>query len=527
LNGGLKASDYADHLLEIAQSFRHLSHPGTVAMARPAQIKNRIVAIVDASRHRRAPGALWMVLGCAVFVGFVTVIAGQKAVSDEAEAAPQETPWWDGRLRAFFAAKEQHARRLAALENKQLAPEIWPYFQAGMNGGWKTATNLWVAMRARAHQYENTIPDETLSTAVWSPILETDLAWEQFANWQQKYVLAYGNDIISSIPDGGIYFGGTDPGRGVITAMSTSQAQADPFFTITQNALADGTYLDYVRLTYGDKIYTPTSEDSQNSFQEYVTDAQKRLGEDKLKPGEDVKMVDGKVNVQGQVAVMAINGLLTRLIFDKNPEREFYVEESFPLDWMYPHLLPNGLIMKINREPLTELPEEAIGQDHEYWSNYLEPMIGNWLTSQTTAREVAGFVEKVYHRGDLSGFTGDPEFLKDGWSPKAFSKLRSSIGGIYSWRLEQTKDSAVRQRMMEEADFAFRQAFVLCPTSPEAVFRYVNLLLSAQRFADAELIVATSIKVGQRDPQYEHTEGQFKDLLERIQQFRKQAEGKR
>ena len=61
----------------------------------------------------------------------------------------------------------------------------------------------------------------------------------------------YANDIIASIPPGSIYFGGTDPGRFLITAMEKSQVNADPFFLLTQNALADGNYLDYLRSMYG------------------------------------------------------------------------------------------------------------------------------------------------------------------------------------------------------------------------------------------------------------------------------------
>ena len=69
-------------------------------------------------------------------------------------------------------------------------------------------------------------------------------------------------------------------------------------------------------------------------------DAQKRMQHDmqlpnepkQIKPGEDVKIVDNRIQVSGQVAVMAINGLLTKDIFDKNPNHDFYVEESFPLD---------------------------------------------------------------------------------------------------------------------------------------------------------------------------------------------------
>ena len=46
--------------------------------------------------------------------------------------------------------------------------------------------------------------------------------------------------------------------------------------------------------------------------------------------------------VSGQVAVMMINGLLCKVIFDHNPTNDFYVEESFPLDWMYPYETPSA-----------------------------------------------------------------------------------------------------------------------------------------------------------------------------------------
>ena len=90
-----------------------------------------------------------------------------------------------------------------------------------------------------------------------------------------------------------------------------------------------------------------------------MADAQRRLAENKLKPGEDVKIVDDRVQVSGPVAVMSINGLIAKVIFDRNPDREFYIEESFALDWMYPYLEPHGLIMKLNRQPLAQLPGDS------------------------------------------------------------------------------------------------------------------------------------------------------------------------
>ena len=126
------------------------------------------------------------------------------------------------------------------------------------------------------------------------------------------------------------------------------------------------------------EMVSASNDDSQRCFKEYLDDAQKRLDHDRrlpneprqIRPGEDVRIVDNRVTVSGQVAVMAINALLTKVMFDKNPTNEFFVEESFPLEWMYPHLTPFGVIMKINRQPLTSLSEEVLRQDHEFWADY-------------------------------------------------------------------------------------------------------------------------------------------------------------
>ena len=112
---------------------------------------------------------------------------------------------------------------------------------------------------------------------IGSPSWSFDLAYDQVVNCDPKYTALLADGIINSIPAGSIYFGGTDPGRGVPTAFCKSQVDGDPFFTLTQNALADGSYLDYLRAMYGGKIYTPTAEDSQRCFQEYMADAQRRL----------------------------------------------------------------------------------------------------------------------------------------------------------------------------------------------------------------------------------------------------------
>jgi thioredoxin-like negative regulator of GroEL len=256
------------------------------------------------------------------------------------------------------------------------------------------------------------------------------------------------------------------------------------------------------------EIATPTPEDSQECFNEYLGDAQRRKQHDtefpneprQIKPGEDV-VVDNsaqppRVQVSGQVAVMSINGLLTKVIFDKNPGHEFYEEESYPLDWMYPYLTPFGVIMKINRQPLPEITQDIIDKDHAFWSRFSERTIGNWITYDTSVKDICDWAENVYLRHYFGGFTGDRKFVRDDDAQKAFSKLRSSIAAsIYLWRARNSHSPAENARVAREAEFALKQAFAYCPYSPEAVFHLMDLLLNANRIDDALQILKTCHKL--------------------------------
>jgi hypothetical protein len=318
----------------------------------------------------------------------------------------------------------------------------------------------------------------------------------------------------------------------------------DPFFTLAQNQLSDPAYLDYVRSMYGTKIYVPNENDLQKCFSEYMKDAQRRIEHDQkfpngpheIKPGEDVgKDSHDHIQVGGQVAVMSIHALVAKVIFDHETNRGFYVEESFPLDWMYPHLEPHGLIMKINREPLAQLPDEIIRHDHEFWTQRLAPVIGDWLKDDTSVQEICAFAKKVCVKHDLTGFKGDPRFVSDDWS-NWMSKLRSSVAGIYCWRMGISPSGGpvppecvaqtdpARQRMIKEADFAYRQAFALRPGSPEAVYRYANFLVNVdqKRTDDAIAIaeVASALHQGKPDS------NQFQYLLDALKKLRnKQTNG--
>jgi hypothetical protein len=188
--------------------------------------------------------------------------------------------------------------------------------------------------------------------------------------------------------------------------------------------------------------------------------------------------------------------------------------------------------MKINREPLASLSPEVVAQDRDYWSKQLKPMLGDWLTPETSVKQVCDFAEKVYVQKDLAGFTGNPKLVQNEYASKTYSKLRSSIAGLYNWRFaeasnklrimqvkspieqqavqpEKERLTEEQQRMLKAADFAFCQAFALCPRSPEAVFRYVSLLVNIGRVDDALLVAQTAAKV---DPANRQLDGLITEL---------------
>lgn len=610
LNGGCKASDYAAELVQIAQTFQCTPQAGGIAMARISNLEQRVTAIVDASRTRRLrpAGLAGIILSIAAVIFYIGSYKTSLAEEGRADSLFQEQL---AQVENFSAQKEKQSQTLAAAWGEEISPMFQKFFNAAKTGDYQTVTNMYADFKAHHPQYGKN-PRWGYRTCYWQPALEICLAYDHILNCDPKYTQMAVDGIMNAIPAGSIYFGGTDPGRGLPTTYSKSQVDANPFYTLSQNPLADSTYLKYLENTYGNErpllekliaarqsdadlpsldrqlkeaeqkaftlelsttaedpdrlaaekavddlsakintrvdgilktlrsaensgtayagpktIYIATREEQQQCFADYTADAQARLKHDQefpkepkqVKPGEDIKVSgEGRFQVSGQVAVMEINARVAKIIFDKNPSREFYVEESFPLEWMYPYLEPAGLIMKINREPLAGLSSDVVQKDHDYWQSRVNGMLGNWLTADTSVKTLCDFAERVYLRRDLSGFTGDPAFVKDNYAPKMFSKWRSAIAGLYSWRMGISSDNdntpsqylpkndGDRQRLTQETDFAFKQAVALCPSSPEAIHRYVNFLMKEKRNSDALLIAQTAAHLAPE-------EKQFKDLM--------------
>ncbi len=268
-----------------------------------------------------------------------------------------------------------------------------------------------------------------------------------------------------------IFFGGTDPGRFVPTYMIYSAAVRPDVYLITQNALADNTYMNVMRDLYGNDIWIPDVADSANAFSSYVRDIE--TGKRPMTAG--IVKQDGRVQVSGVLGVMEINGILAKNIFDHNNyKHEFFVEESYVIRWMYPYLEPHGLIMKINKEKVPKLTQTMRNNDLDFWDWYVRRL------------------------------STDSKFVRDVVARKSFSKLRSAIAGLYS-------DRGFRR----EAEIAFNEARMLYPLSPEANFRLGEVYMRSRQYDKARDLM---IEFNEMDPANKKSED-FLKQVDRVEQL--------
>ena len=315
--------------------------------------------------------------------------------------------------------------------------------------------------------------------------------WSNFDNCNQAdhwFGYNYGADMMRPMEKNAVYYGGSDPGRFVPTYMAFVESQQDnrwkrdPDFdrrdvtVITQNALCDNFYCQYIR-----DQYDPRFRPSQ------FTPFEKWLGRDRAYPQDPVTCVSpeeltaswseyeslptvaariksgGPVVRPGTNDVFEINSIVARKIFEKNKKNHaFYLEQSIPMDWTYPYLLPSGLIFKLNPEPLDSLPAGVVEEDRKFWDAYSAHLLQ------------------------------DPKFHLDPDATLSFGKLASWHADLYRYR-----------KLEKEQEYWLKIAVALCPQLQDAVSNLSRLYIRQERFDDALAVLNQAQVDDPRNEAYE------------------------
>jgi hypothetical protein len=366
-----------------------------------------------------------------------------------------------GKVAQFCRNRRELVRSIGRRVKKEVPPEVEKFFDAIEAGRWEEIKSQWDVLAPHSGQYENSSNHWEELNPFWPAVVDAYGVAEQAHLWPAQKLLDYGNAILDSLRPGMVYVGGTDNGRWIPELLNET-GEGEQHIIVTQNALADGRYTDFVNTLYGDRMTTLTPEDSQRVFQEYIADAQKRLEHDQqfsdepkqLRPGEDVRLVDGKAQVSGQVAVMAINEKLLQTLREKNPDLAFAIQESFPFKGTYPDALPLGPLMELgaSNEQNTFTAERA-GQSVDYWRN---------ATQQILSDPEAG---------------GSEEALKS-YSHDAVAAANLLAAHNYS----------------AEAEEAYRLGAQLWPANPESIAGLADLLAAGGRVKEAQQLLENFCK---------------------------------
>jgi hypothetical protein len=335
-------------------------------------------------------------------------------------------------------------------------PEVERFFDAIEAGQWDEIQACWCELANWSGQYAHSTEHREALDPFWAAVLDAYGVAEQARLWPAKELLDYGNSILDSLRPGMVYVGGTDDGRWIPELLNET-GDGEPRVVLTQNALADARYLEFLDTLYGDRVATLTSEDSQHAFQQYLADAQRRFEHDQqfpdepkqLRPGEDIKMVDGRVQACGQTSVMAINEILLQMFMQKNPDLSFALQESYSLPGTYGDALPLGPIMELRAQdgPNTFTAERA-AQTLDYW--------------RTTAQQITAG----------TGMAGSEPALKS-----------------YSHNAMAAANLLAAHNYISEAEQAYRLALQILPESPEAIGGLATLLAHNGRASEARRIV--------------------------------------
>lgn len=367
-------------------------------------------------------------------------------------SAPAPTPSAEEivacKLNQFGKSWRELVHALAKHFKVSVPDDVERFFAAVEGGRWEEIDAAFTALRG-PHASEPRSPD---LFPLWRPIQETWGAAREAHNWPAQQLLDYGEAVLGSLRPGMIYVGGTDPGA-FVTSLFNETSEGERHVVFTQNALASGPYLDYLNFLYGDRLATPTQEDSKRLFEEYTADARKRLEHDQqfpnepkqILPDENVSIVVGKVQVTGQAAVIAMNEKLFQLFMEKNPDASFAIEQSFPFKSTYADATPLGPIMELRV------------QDEQ-----------NALTHERAALSVA------YWRSTAEQLSSDADGTDLLLPRLAYAKMASEQAALL-----------LERGYSAEAEQTLRLANEIGPGSPEAIFRLLNLLIGQGRISDA------------------------------------------
>ncbi|MFN3407940.1 MAG: tetratricopeptide repeat protein [Limisphaerales bacterium] len=351
------------------------------------------------------------------------------------------------KLDQFLISRLDLARALAAHKQVTLPPVVEEFFTA-LRSDWERATALLTAWKENGG-----LPAETreFGGVLLHPLIEAYGVAEVARRWPADRLVQYGETLMGALPPGAVYVGGTDAGRFIPLLLGDSDR-----IMLTQNQLADGHYLEYVRYQFDGRLQSLSLNDSAALSSAYLADAQERLRHDQQNPdapprirsGEVVRAVGNSIQVGGAGAVMTLNEMALVALMDKNPGLTFVMEESWSLPGTYAGATLAGPLIQLRTEDGGQrLSAEQAGAAVDYWR------------------------------------TAQADLVSEAWD----SPVRQSWGQLAVAQANLLSHHGLGS----EAEQIYRLAYELAPANAHVVEAYAGFLKKTGKPSEAQKLLAT------------------------------------
>ena len=271
-----------------------------------------------------------------------------------------------------------------------------------------------------------------------------------------------GHDLLSDLPKGALYMGGSDPGYFIPKYMVACESverpefKRDPsfdrhdIFVITQNMLAEDNYRQVCQMQYG-----PNRPDGGALGRWLGRKSGYPDGSIVIPSRSEATSVLGSLpESQWDDGTMSSSAIAEWVFLHNRDSHRVFMEEQYPMSWSYKYAMPHGLCYELNHDTLTTLPKQIVDRDIKWWDDYIASL-----------KKMKGFEEDVVAR-------------------RAFARMRHTGGNIY-----------MGYNLNDAAKRAYMQELEICPDSNPASMALAYLLAKERNFEAAEEISKKALRL--------------------------------
>jgi len=360
--------------LDVKQVFRHppMTLPdGTVVSQRVERLTvpvslNAVGLVLDfqfAESHELVDGN-WVL---EAYLNETTLFCMQRFRVVAGEASPVLPELGAPEAEAMFALSRERylaARAIDADDSGALPDAVWAKLEPALNREWgRFRGGMRVAADATPDATSTNAPPDAL------PVWFEDLRGldDYLRQPGGKVALDLARSTIRELPDGALLFGGTDFGRYVLEAARVLEERED-IILICQHQLVRPDYRAWVDSRFSGRLVLPDAVQVDAAMLAYAKE---------FVP-EEVLARESGLEFVGYSHMVELGARLSRLVFEANTNRAVFVEESFPMDWMRERMRPGpGLVMRLDREPVTAWSAEEIEADANRWAETVLALAGS------------------------------------------------------------------------------------------------------------------------------------------------------